>query len=102
MKTSPARAHLKARTVAEFIANGGKVKRLPSADEAEVIRAHLADDCNPEVKRTAIEGMKLSMDAKWKAAKESMAASDRTRHERDYFRQAREDGLDMDHALLAR
>ena len=102
MKTNPARTHLKATTVAEFLANGGKVTRLPSADEAAVTLAHLADDCMPELRRTTMETVKLAADAKWKETKSSLAALDRTRREREYFRQAREDGLDMDHALLAR
>jgi hypothetical protein len=102
MKTNPARVHVKARSVAEFLANGGKVTRLPSADEAAVTLAHLADDCLPEVARTAMETVKLAADAKWKETKASLAALDRTRREREYFRQSREEGLDMDHALLER
>jgi hypothetical protein len=102
MKTNRARTHVVATTVAEFLANGGKIQRLPSADEAAVTLAHLTADLLPEVKRTAVEMAKLAAYSKWKETKAALGALDAARRERDFFREARENGLDMDHALLER
>lgn len=104
MKTNRARAHVVATTVAEFLANGGKVTRCPPADAETVMMAHLGEDAQRlEVKITAAERAKLVEDERAEEVAAIWTDREQASGERERMRELRAKGNGgVEHAHLAR